>query len=166
MSRLNRPAFFAFSAIGGYLNDLRPGRWELLDHLPNRAHLGDRLPTLRTALHRRLNPTVDLVRLPTVGGLVSLLSPRPSRILGALLLTGPEGRRLALAFPLGLVALLAQPLGLAVQVPNLLLQFLDTSVELADLLGLSQNDLDQRVRILAQALECLPKTGVPVGVIS
>ena len=81
----------------------------------------------------------------------------------ALLFLNPEGRRLALAFPLGLIALLAKPLGLAVQASNLLLQFLNAGVELADLLGLLKNNLDQCVRIIAQALEHLPKTGVPVG---
>ena len=49
---------------------------------------------------------------------------------------------------------------------HLLLQFLDTSAEPADLLSLLKNNLDQRVRIIAQTLERLPKTGVPVGVIS
>jgi len=49
---------------------------------------------------------------------------------------------------------------------HLLLQFLDTGVELADLLGLLKNNLDQRVRIIAQTLERIPKTGVPVDVIS
>ena len=76
MSRLNRPAFFAFSAIGGYLNDLWPDQRKLLDHLPNRAHLGDRFSALRTPFHWRLYPPVDPGRLPAVGSLMPFIATR------------------------------------------------------------------------------------------
>lgn len=72
---------------------------------------------------------------------------------------------MSLASSLGLIALFAQLLGLCLLLGNRLFQFLNPGRELTNLPGLPENDLNERVRIIAQSLKNLSELGVRISMV-
>jgi hypothetical protein len=134
MSRLNRPAFFAFSTIGSQLNALQPGRRKLpraTCRVGRTSPAG--FPALRTPLHWRIYPPSGPLRLSAVRRLVPFIATWQIWIIRALLSLHPERSSLPLARSLGLVTFLAKTVVLRVEFTDLLPKTTDLLLHRLDL---------------------------------